>query len=144
VLKKLLPLLAVAIAFACFPVAARAQTHTVTLAWTPGAAVAGVSAASVSFNVYSAPGACASGQTFTKINTSPVTSPTFADHSAYLTSTAVVQTFCYQVTGVAAPVPPATLGVESVPSNQVAASIPAIVPTTPAAPSLQAPVVTSP
>lgn len=93
-----------------FPVVALAQ-HTVVLTWT---APTGTPAA-VSYNVYRATGACASGLTFAKLNTTAITTTTFTDSSAALTPNA---TFCYQATAVGAN------GVESLPSNQAAATIP--------------------
>lgn len=93
-----------------FPSAALAQ-HSVALSWT---APTGTPAA-VSYNVYRATGACAAGITFAKINTAAVTATTYTDSSAALTPNLTV---CYQVTAVS------SSGVESVPSNQVAATIP--------------------
>jgi hypothetical protein len=125
------------------PKAVRAQTHTVHLTWTAGVPVSGSTVADASYNVYSAPGGCGAGLTFTKINSAPVTTPSFNDTSSYLTSTSSPQTFCYQVTAIAAPVPPATVGVEGAPSNQVAIVIPAIV-LPPAPPVLATPTVSTP
>jgi hypothetical protein len=90
-----------------------AGAHSVTLAWTPGVPVAGVSVADASYNVYSLVGPCAPTG-FAKVNTAPVLTSSFTDTSAYLVSGATV---CYQVTAVSAG------GVESAPSNQAAGVI---------------------
>jgi hypothetical protein len=105
---KKIAVMAAMFLFAVLPVFAQ---HTVVLSWT---APTGTPAA-VSYNMYRATGACASGLTFSKINTAPITTTTFTDSSAALTPNA---TFCYQATAVS------STGVESVPSNQAGATIP--------------------
>jgi hypothetical protein len=105
---KKIAVMAAMFLFAVLPAFAQ---HTVVLSWT---APTGTPAA-VSYNMYRATGACASGLTFTKINTAPITVTTFTDSSTALTPNA---TFCYQATAVS------STGVESVPSNQAGATIP--------------------
>jgi hypothetical protein len=108
-LKKISVVLTV-LCFLLFAAPAFAQ-HTVALSWT---APTGTPAA-VSYNMYRATGACASGLTFAKINTAAITGTTYTDSSSALTPNGI---FCYQVTAVSAS------GVESVPSNQAQATIP--------------------
>jgi hypothetical protein len=106
------------VALLAFSLSAFAQTPTVGLSWTaPPAPVAPATTppAAASYNVYRAPGACGSGIVFAKINTAAVTATTYTDSSAALTPNG---TFCYQVTAVSAS------GIESVASNQAAATIP--------------------
>jgi hypothetical protein len=125
------------------PQFAEAQQHTVSLSWTEPAAAPPTSSAAASYNVFSAPGPCGPSSVFSQVNTAPVTATTYVDASSYLTSTATTQTFCYQVTAVAAPVPPATVGLQSQPSGQVSAVIPAIAAVAPAPPVLAPPIVTA-
>jgi len=126
----------IAAALACLaliPVTTQAQTLTVTLTWTAGVATS-ILSSDASYDVFRATGACAASQTFTQLNTSPITATTYVDT---ITQTASAQTYCYQVTGVNS----ADTTQQSAPSNQVAAVIPAVVLAAPAAPVLAAPVV---
>jgi hypothetical protein len=103
----------IAAAFVLFVVAlaapeSRAQ-HSVGLAWTASSTAAGNP--SLTYNVYRSP-ACTG--TFTKLNSTPVAATTILD------TTVFTGTYCYQVTAVLA-------GLESVPSNEVSAAVPASV-----------------
>lgn len=85
--------------------------HSVALSWTQPAGTP----AAVSWNIYRATGACATGLVMAKINTAPLTTTSFTDSSAALTPNGA---FCYQATSVSAS------GIESAPSNEVTATIP--------------------
>jgi len=90
----------------CASLAAQ-SAHTVALSWTDTTNPAGTS-----YNVYRAAGACTGSPAFAKIGSTPVSVKTYTDSAV-----ASAATYCYQVTAV-------LNGVESVPSNSVAAVIP--------------------
>ena len=96
---------------------ARAQ-HNVSLAWTASTSAAGNP--SLTYNVYRSSGC--SG-TFTVLNTTPISATGFLDVAV------PPGTYCYQATAVLA-------GLESAPSNEASALVPAVVTiTVPAGPS---------
>ena len=103
-------LLLAALAFLIAPTA-HAQSHSVAMSWT---APTGTPAATGYF-VYRANGACANGIVFTQLNTAAITTLTYTDSSSTLATNGV---YCYQVTATDA------AGIQSIPSNQVAATIP--------------------
>jgi hypothetical protein len=114
-MKQLIPALtALALAFAA---PARAQ-YSVSLTWT--ASTSAVGNPSLTYNVYRSSGC--SG-TFALLNTTPVTASSFLDVAV------PPGTYCYQATAVLA-------GLESTPSNQASADVPAaVVITVPPGPS---------
>jgi hypothetical protein len=85
-------------------------SHSVALAWTDGKNPAGVT-----YNVYRATGLCSGTPTFSKLSTAVVT-------LAFSDTTVTPGNYCYQVTATVA-------SVESAPSNQAAAAVPAFAPT---------------
>lgn len=106
-MKTLIPVTAVlTLAFAAAP--AHAQ-HNVSLAWTASTSAAGNP--SLTYNVYRSSGC--SG-TFALLNTMPISATTFLDAAV------PPGTYCYQATAVLA-------GLESAPSNQASAVVPAVV-----------------
>jgi hypothetical protein len=116
---KLAPTL-VFVALAVTAAPARAQTHNVALTWTASADAA--ANPSLTYNIYRS-SACSG--TFAKLNTAPVAATT------YLDSAVLPGTYCYQATAVLA-------GVESVPSNQAVAVVPAPLTLTPGPPPSRA------
>ncbi|HEX4076021.1 MAG TPA: hypothetical protein VHX49_11530 [Candidatus Acidoferrales bacterium] len=111
-----LPVLAL-LGFSLAATPTRAQ-HSVSLAWTASISAAGNP--SLTYNVYRSSGC--SG-TFTLLNTAPISAANFLDAAV------PPGTYCYEATAVLA-------GLESTPSNQTTAVVPAaIVITVPSAPS---------
>jgi hypothetical protein len=96
------------VAFALGAAPARAQ-HSVSLTWTASTSAAGNP--SLTYNVYRASGC--SG-TFALLNSTPISATSFLDVAA------PPGTYCYQATAVLS-------GVESTPSNQASAVVPAAV-----------------
>jgi len=115
-MKKLIPALA-ALLFGLSTTPASAQ-HNVSLTWTASTSAAGNP--SLTYNIYRSSG-CSS--TFAILNTAPISATSFLDIAV------PPGTYCYQATAVLA-------GLESTPSNQASAVVPAaIVITVPLGPS---------
>jgi len=88
--------------------------HTVSLAWT--ASTDAAANPSLTYNVYRS---ASCSEAFVKLNASPDAATTYVDAAVF-----AVDNYCYQVTAV-------LNAAESVPSNQVAAMIPAATPAPP-------------
>lgn len=115
-MNRIAPILAL---FALASVGTPAQSrHTVSLSWT--ASTDAAANPSLTYNIYRAT-ACSGA--FVKLNASPGAATTYLDSAVFAGNT-----YCYQVTAVLS-------AIESVPSNVVAAVIPAAV----AAPAAEAP-----
>lgn len=106
-MKKLIPALA-AFLFGLTAMPARAQ-HNVTLTWTASTSAAGNP--SLTYNIYRSSG-CSGG--FAVLNTAPISATSFLDVAV------PPGTYCYQATAVLA-------GLESIPSNQASAVVPAAI-----------------
>jgi fibronectin type 3 domain-containing protein len=111
--SKLIRLLLILISFGTTASLAQAQ-HSVSLTWTD-------TTSGVTYNMYRATGACASGLVFSKLNSTAITATAYTDASSLTAGT----TYCYQVTAVN------SSGVESIPSNEA----PAVIPNPPPAPT---------